>query len=61
MQTPSNANEDGREHSCVSLAFRQLGISQVVIEVVQEKAPLHTIPFPLWIQVLELCAVNHLF
>ena len=53
-------NEDNRPDSCTSLAFHHLGIPQDVIEASQALRPLHTIPFPLWIEVLERAAFNQL-
>lgn len=52
----NNTNVDGRSNSCVSLAFRQLGIPQDMIEVLQTIRPIHKIPYPTWLTILERCS-----
>lgn len=59
-EVPSQNNIDGRKFSCTSLAFSYLGIDTDLIELLQAKTPLHTIPFPLWLHVLELTALGRL-
>jgi hypothetical protein len=53
-------NSDNRPDSCTSIAFQYLGINTTVIEFLQAKRPLHTIPFPWWLEFLELCALDQL-
>jgi hypothetical protein len=60
MQPSQFSNIDGRSDSCVSLALRHLEIQTDIIEAVQKVAPIHTLPYPFWLRVLELCANGHL-